>query len=493
MKKLFLAILVLIAVFASGVTFEREEIISFFDTKISEVLENFEVPGAVFSFVSNGEIVYVQGYGYSDLESKTPMKPDSLVRIGSVSKLFTWISIMQLYEQGMIDLKADVNDYVSNFRIPDTFPEPITVENLLTHTPGFEEMHSGVIQFEGYVLQPLGEALMEIPERVFEPGKFSAYSNYGAALAGYIAEEVSGTEFSDYVEQNIIEKLGMSSTTVRQTLSPDLRERMSPGYYYSDGENESLTPFEIITVPPAGSMTSSAEDMAKFTIANLQMGEFEDVRILSEETASLMQRVHFQHDPRLNGVCYGFYEMNKNGVRLIGHGGDTILFHSLLVFSPEDNWGFFVSFNSNGNGSARDALLNAFMDEFYPTDVTYEKREVSYINRLKLTGDYISNRRVFSDPVESLLYWMNPDVSVELSTNGGLVLHGSDYNFIDDDLVISENKENLVAFRTEGGRDYLFIDSAPIIAFEKVPWYLSQKLVGSVVFGLLAGLFLLLP
>ncbi|MBN2252608.1 MAG: beta-lactamase family protein, partial [Kosmotogaceae bacterium] len=449
--------------------------------------------GAVLSFVSNGEIVYVQGYGYSDLESETPMKPDSLVRIGSVSKLFTWTSIMQLYEQGMVDLKADVNDYIPNFKIPDTFSQSITVENLLTHTPGFEEILSDIIQPEGFVVQPLGEALKEIPERAFEPGSFVAYSNYGAALAGYIAQEVSGIEFSDYVDTNIIEKLGMNSTTVKQTLTTDLSERMSTGYYYSDGKNESLTPFEIITLPPAGSVTSCAEDMAKFTIANLQMGEFEDERILSEETASLMQRVHFQHDPRLNGVCYGFYEMSMNGVRLIGHGGDTILFHSLLVFSPEDNWGFFVSFNSNGNGSARDALLNAFMDEFYSFDETYERKEVSYITRLKLTGDYISNRRVFSDPIESLTYWMNPDVSVELSPNGGLVLHGSDYDFIDNDLVIPDNNKNPVAFKTEGGREYLFINSAPIIAFERVPWYISQKLVGSLVVTLLAGLFLLLP
>jgi len=491
MKKFFSVILVLIAVFASGVTFEREEIISFFDTTMNEVLEEFEVPGAVVSFVSNGEIVYVQGYGFSDLESKTPMKPDSLVRIGSVSKLFTWISIMQLYEQGMVDLKADVNDYIPNFKIPDTFSQPITVENLLTHTPGFEEMSSDIIQSEGFVVQPLGEALEEIPERAFRPGSYVAYSNYGAALAGYIAQEVSGIEFSDYVDKNIIEKLGMNSTTVKQTLAPSLVERISTGYYYSEGKNESLTPFEIITLPPAGSMTSSAEDMAKFTIANLQKGEFEDERILSEETSSLMQRVHFQHDPRLNGVCYGFYEMSRNGVHLIGHGGDTILFHSLLVFSPEDNWGFFVSFNSNGNGSARDALLNAFMDKYYPYEETAEKRKVSYFDRLRLTGDYISNRRVFSDPIESLLYWMNPDVSVELSPDGGLVLHGSDYDFIDNDLVITGDSKNQVAFRNDDGKAYLFVNSAPIIAFEKVPWYMSQKLVGSLVVALLAGLFLL--
>jgi CubicO group peptidase (beta-lactamase class C family) len=119
------------------------------------------------------------------------MKADSLVRIGSVSKLFTWISLMQLYELGEIDLEANVNDYISGFKIPDTFPKPITIENLLTHTPGFEETSYNPIQFEEYTMQPLGEALKQMPERAFEPGKFAAYSNYGTALAGYIVQEVS--------------------------------------------------------------------------------------------------------------------------------------------------------------------------------------------------------------------------------------------------------------------------------------------------------------
>jgi CubicO group peptidase (beta-lactamase class C family) len=249
---------------------------------------------------------------------------------------------MQLYELGEIDLEANVNDYISGFKIPDTFPKPITIENLLTHTPGFEETSYNPIQFEEYTMQPLGEALKQMPERAFEPGEFAAYANYGMALAGYIVQEVSGVEFSDYV----------------------------------DGRNESPTSFEKITIPPAGSITSSAGDMAKFIIANIQKGEFEGERILNEETAELMQSVHFRHDPRLNGMCYGFYEMSMNGLRLIGHGGDTGLFHSLLVFSPEDNWGLFVSFNSNGKGSARDALLNAFIDRFYPADRSIERKEV---------------------------------------------------------------------------------------------------------------------
>ena len=493
MRKMLLGLFVFLVVVASGMTFEQKDISEFFDITMNDFLEKYEIPGAVLSFVSDGEVLYVKGYGYSDLESKTPMKADSLVRIGSVSKLFTWISLMQLYELGEIDLEANVNDYISEFKVPDTFPQPITIENLLTHTPGFEETPYNVIQFEEYTVQPLGEALKWMPERAFEPGKFAAYSNYGTALAGYIVQEVSGVEFSDYVDMNIIEKLGMKSTTVKQELEPDLRARMSTGYYYLDGRNEPLTPFEKITIPPAGSITSSAGDMAKFIIANIQKGEFEGERILNEKTAELMQSVHFRHDPRLNGMCYGFYEMSMNGLRLIGHGGDTIFFHSLLVFSTEDNWGFFVSFNSNGKGSARDALLSAFMDRFYPVDQSIERKEVAYFDKIKITGDYISNRRVFSDPFERLESWMNPDVTAEMSPDGDLIIQGLEYCFIDDNLAMAKNEKSLVAFRTEGAKSYFFPNSAPILAFEKIPWYMSQKLVGSMIFVMLAGLFLLLP
>lgn len=493
MRKMLLGLFVFLVVVASGMTFEQKDISEFFDITMNDFLEKYEIPGAVLSFVSDGEVLYVQGYGYSDLESKTPMKADSLVRIGSVSKLFTWISLMQLYELGEIDLEANVNDYISEFKVPDTFPQPITIENLLTHTPGFEETPYNVIQFEEYTVQPLGEALKWMPERAFEPGKFAAYSNYGTALAGYIVQEVSGVEFSDYVDMNIIEKLGMKSTTVKQELEPDLRARMSTGYYYLDGRNEPLTPFEKITIPPAGSITSSAGDMAKFIIANIQKGEFKGERILNEKTAELMQSVHFQHDPRLNGMCYGFYEMSMNGLRLIGHGGDTIFFHSLLVFSTEDNWGFFVSFNSNGKGSARDALLSAFMDRFYPVDQSIERKEVAYFDKIKITGDYISNRRVFSDPFERLESWMNPDITAEMSPDGDLIIQGLEYCFIDDNLAMAKNEKSLVAFRTEGAKSYFFPNSAPILAFEKIPWYMSQKLVGSMIFVMLAGLFLLLP
>ena len=139
MRKMLLGLFVLPVIIASGMTFEQKGITEFFDITMNDILEKFDIPGAVLSFVSDGEILYVRGYGYSNLESKTPMKADSLVRIGSVSKLFTWISLMQLYELGEIDLEANVNDYISGFKIPDTFPKPITIENLLTHTPGFEE------------------------------------------------------------------------------------------------------------------------------------------------------------------------------------------------------------------------------------------------------------------------------------------------------------------------------------------------------------------
>ncbi len=483
---------VAVCVFLAGMEFDRSEIAGFFDREVPVLLEKFDIPGAVLSFVSNGEVLYVNGYGVADLDSGREMEEDSLVRIGSVSKLFTWISIMQLYEQGRIDLKADVNNYISAFKIPDAFKKAITVENLLTHTTGFEEQASQIIQFLGYEPGPLVEELKDIPERVLEPGRFAAYSNYGSGVAGHIVEQVSGMEFSDYVDRNIIDRLQMKSTTFDQQLSDDLLARMSTGYYYENGQNIFLTPFEIIVLPPAGSASSSAGDMAKFMIANLQKGRFGDERILNEETAELMQSVHFQHDTRLNGMCYGFYEMSRNGIRLIGHGGDTILFHTLTVLAPEEDWGLFVSFNSIGSGPARDELLASLMDSYYPYEKAYDPYKESLIERIRVTGDYINNRRVYSDFWESLNYWRNPDIRVDITAGGSLSIGGSEWTAVEPNLVLSE-KNKLAAFRREGAEVHLFVDSAPMLAFEKVPWYLSQRFVGSMFMALVMGLFMVLP
>ena len=212
---------------------------AFFDGVFSVQLAQNKVPGAEVLVVADGEIVFSKGYGFSNLEEKTPMVPGvTLHRPGSVSKILTWLAVMQLVEQGKLDLYTDVNNYL-DFSIPARTADnrdvpPITLHHILTHTAGFEEEASGVIVSSPDLVKPLDQYVKEhVPARVFTPGSVLAYSNYGTCLAAYIVERVSGMPFTAYVQENILTPLGMDSTTFEQPLPSELAPRLSRGYCYS--------------------------------------------------------------------------------------------------------------------------------------------------------------------------------------------------------------------------------------------------------------------
>jgi CubicO group peptidase (beta-lactamase class C family) len=232
---------------------------------------------------------------------------------------------MQLVERGQLDLDANINDYLTEFKIPDTYPEPITMKHLLTHTPGFEDGALGYLFVQSTdEIVPLSDSLKaHIPWRVRSPGTYSSYSNYGTALAGLIVADVSGMPFNEYIEKNILEPLGMENSTFREPLPDRLAENMATGYKRKKGVYEK-DDFEIISnFGPAGALSSTAADMARFMIAHLQNGRYGDARILEEETAKQMHSQQYTLDPRLPGMAYGFYESRVNGQHIIGHGGDT--------------------------------------------------------------------------------------------------------------------------------------------------------------------------
>ncbi|HKE59535.1 MAG TPA: serine hydrolase domain-containing protein, partial [Pyrinomonadaceae bacterium] len=215
----------------------------------------------------------------------------------------------------------------------------------------------------------LGQYLKtHIPARVYPPGTVPAYSNYATALAGYIVQRVSGRPFEEYVAENIFRPLKMDHSTFTQPLPANLGPSMSSGYRLASDE---AGPFEVINPFPAGSLSSTATDMAQFMIAHLQDGQLGDARILKPETATLMHSRLFGLDDAMNAMCYGFYEESRNGHRIIGHGGDTVYFHSDLHLVPDQKLGFFVSYNSAGTStglgdSPRTNLWEAFLDRYYP-------------------------------------------------------------------------------------------------------------------------------
>ena len=346
---------------------DPKELEAFIDGIMSAHLEGNHIAGATISVVKDGQLFFTRGYGYANFKSKSPVLPDrTMFRPGSVSKLFTWTAVMQLYEQGKLDLNADVNTYLKEFLIPATFPQPITLNNLLSHTPGFEERGTGMAARKPEDLMPLGKWLAaNMPARVRPPGELTSYSNYGTSLAGYIVGVVSGIPFEQYIEENIFKPLGIEHSTFRQPLPEALAANMSTGYTYKNGAFKEEK-FELLNgMAPAGALSACATDMARFMIAHLQNGAYGDARILKEETARFMHSRLFGHDPRINGNAHGFWEFAYNDLHLIEHGGDTIYFHSQLALIPDKNVGWFISYNTSP-GESREQLFHALLNRFYP-------------------------------------------------------------------------------------------------------------------------------
>ena len=370
------------------------DIEAFLDGFLPMQLERENIAGAVVSVVKDGKIVFAKGYGYADVEKKKPVTADgTLFRPGSISKLFTWTAIMQLVRQGKLDLDHNVNDYL-DFKIPDTYPQPVTLRNVLTHTTGFEETFKELFVPEGAPLHSLPDYLTHhMPKRIFPPGAVPAYSNYAATLAGYIVERTSGQPFNDYVAEHIFRPLGMQHSTFVQPLPAELKPLMSNGYDLGSGHAK---PFEVVEPAPAGALASTANDLSRFMIAHLRDGKYENAEILSPQIAQQMHARQKGFSPELNGMALGFYEESRNGHRIIGHGGDTFYFHSDLHLVLDAGVGFFVSYNSAGKGeiSARTALWNHFLDRYFPyAPPSVPRPATAAADANTVAGYYMSSRR----------------------------------------------------------------------------------------------------
>jgi len=341
------------------------------DGYLPRALQRGDVAGAVVVVVKDGQVLLQKGYGYADVARRVPVDPrTTLFRPGSDSKLITWTAVMQQVEQGRIDLDRDVNAYL-DFRIPPFRGRPVTMRNLMTHTAGFEYSLRDLVTADARAAPGLRDYLIgNLPRRRYPPGEVPAYSNYGAALAGYIVQRTSGEPFEAYVERHIFRPLGMSASTFRQPLPRALAPRVSGSYHLASLPPE---PFETL-VAPAGGASVPAPDMARFMIAHLQDGAFGDTRILQPATARLMHDTRLTTiSPALNRMALGFWEMNRNGHRIIGHDGDTIWFHSALQLYPDDHVGIFLSQNSLGQDRAaraiRQGLVEGFADRYFPGEI----------------------------------------------------------------------------------------------------------------------------
>jgi CubicO group peptidase (beta-lactamase class C family) len=336
------------------------------DGFLPEALNANKVVGASVVVVKDGQVILSKGYGYADVAKQLPIDPNrTTFRPASISKLFVVTALMQQVEAGKVSLDENINTYL-DFTIDGKDRAPISVRHLITHTAGFEESLQGKTYSDASRLVPLATFVkQEIPNRIFAPGSTPAYSNYGMALAGYIIERVSGLSFDDYMDRRIFAPLGMTSSSFRQPIPAPLLEASSRGYVDFDSKPIGT---EYINDAPAGSLTATPSDMAKFMIEHLQNEQPGKGVLLKPATAKEMHRTVTRKFPDLNGMALGFYETNRNGHRVIGHSGDLNAFHSDLNLFLDDNVGVFISMNSAGVGATdiRQRLMTLFADRYFP-------------------------------------------------------------------------------------------------------------------------------
>ena len=356
-----------------GRSLTQDDVDAWLDGAVGSALQTTGIPGATVSVVSDGRLLTARGYGLADTGTEgSPARPvdpeDTLFRIGSVSKVVSATAIMQLVEQGELDLDADVQQYL-DFDL-DTPKGAVTLRHLLTHTAGFEEVISGLIGTPGSE-QTLREAVSEAPPaQVYEPGTTPAYSNYGATLAGYVAERVSGRPFAELVRDEVLDPAGMTSSSFEQPLPADLDARLAKGY---PDDSKPAYPTEVVNAAPAGAMSASATDMARFMLAHL--GDLPaEQSLLEPATLDEMHSPALAAD-QLGTLAVGqrmdlaFFDDSTPGLPAFGHDGDTQVFHSAMRMFPDADAGIFVSFNGSGRAATdtldlRTTVLQGFADRY---------------------------------------------------------------------------------------------------------------------------------
>ena len=470
------------------------------DGYVPIAIDRANIPGAVVVVVKDGQILTSRGYGFSDVAKRKPVDPHTtLFRPGSISKLFTWTAVMQLVQEGKLNLDEDINKYI-DFKIPPRNGKPITLRNIMTHTSGFEEQVMDLIAIDQKKYVPYNQIISRwVPKRVYDPGTTPAYSNYATAIAGYIVSRVSGQTFDDYIQQHVFAPAGMKLATFNQPLPANLKPYMSEGYL--PGKDKPYG-YEYVGVSPAGSLAASGDDMGRFMIAHLNHGG----SLLKPETAALMHTTANDPIPGLQKMSLGFYQSDINGHRVDSHGGDTVAFHSDLHLFLNDNVGLFVSFNSPGKEGAahalRTALLEKFADRYFPApaDTRTLDAKDARANAEKLAGTWSTSRRSFStfisvvDLISQTKVGVDADGRPVVADALFMGLNGQPRKWVATGPMQwrdPDSHETLGAKVVDGKAVRFSLGSvAPIIVWDRTPWYQDSAWLLPLTYLGLAVLFL---
>jgi CubicO group peptidase (beta-lactamase class C family) len=449
------------------------------DPLMAEWIDKHRGPGAVVVVVKHDGPVFAKGYGFSDIEARKPFTADTtLVRPGSISKLFTGIAVMQLVEAGRLDLDRDVNDYIDFVIATPQGGVAVTLRRLLTHRAGFEEHVRGLFSRESEP-EPLRRWLARnLPRRLFPNGDVEAYSNYGIALAGYIVERASGEPYASYIQRHILEPLGMSHSTFQQPLPDDLQPLMAKGYRRSD--TPPLPFFETIAAAPAGGLSATGADMGRFIRALLNGGELDGVRILPEARLDEMMAPANATPAGYLGLV--FFGTKIAGHDSVGHDGETMTFFSQLRFFPEQGIGIFVSRDGIGeikNFSEMPDPTTAIARRFLPRATEWkDPGAAGFPSEQGVAGIYQASRRNESSFVELPALLAQFVVKVD---GGGHVRRffaiwpfgeGSAWKRLERNLYQGPSGARVAFVDNGSSGSYL---ASPALWFQRVPWSLDLR------------------
>ncbi len=411
------------------------------DGVVRQGMNDLHIAGVTVSIVQNDKPVLLKGYGISNLKPLRPVDPrKTLFRIGSVSKTMTWILIMREVEKGTIKLTDPVNKYLpAESQIPDQgFKNPIRIVDLMAHAPGMEDTALGhLILDKADRLTPPAEYIrVHRPNRVREAGTLSTYSNYGVAVAGQILAGLNGVDFETLSERDLLGPAGMARSTFREPMEPRpgfaapmsavLAADVSDGFRWGGNRFSSMGPDFIGSVAAAGSVATTAEDMARYMRLLLRDGAIDGTNIYGPVAAKAFRTPIMKVPTGVNGWAHGFgMSTQPGGFTGFGHGGGTSAFLTQMTVIPELDLGVFISTNTVGGNALSGKLAGAIIERFYAQTPPIQRAGDPDLLRTadNYAGSYLATRRSYSG-LEKFLGVLGGMAKVSVSPDGYLVTSG---------------------------------------------------------------------
>lgn len=422
------------------------------DQGIDSLLKDERFAALSILVLDKDSVLYRGRFGYADLENKKAIDQDKDVfRIASVSKLFTTIAVLQAVEKGYLDLDRDINAYLP-FKIDYRFNKKISLKDLLTHSSGLEDIYLNTYALEKDKTEALNVFLeTNFPEQIYAPAEKTLYSNFAFALAGYIVELQSKSDFFSYIEKNILEPLDMNSSFVSEEES--FQKKVMKSYTY-DRDLDRFLPFEKIlyrNLSPAGMINATANDMIPIIQLLLKNETLLAKNILNERSIDELKRIHFRMNPELNGNALSLYERHIGKIRSLNIGGQLPSFSSHLAFIDKGP-AIFLSANT-AMSSQLIKILDKIVKLSFDTETKIQRSPVELKNPERYTDRYRWNK--YNRHELTYIKGLYNDTKVLYYDEGYFRFYGSNQNWVyvnDTSFIASDSEEKLIFTKNENNK-----------------------------------------